>query len=559
MSTRLRVLQNGDDALLVWSADDEIPECRGFAVERELTRDGNAEKVWLRNYVGFAGEEYEPGEQRSSLEWPFQGFKWTDHEVGTGDSARYRVVPVVREGGELQPKETEASEWSPAPPNPNDAPTPYWAYFNRGYVMSQFLSRYLAREGKSLAEFKRTITDKDEHAIRWFLSGDLRVRMLDILADAERSGKEVYAALYELEDQELLIALAALGSRGHVVLANGSIQSIKGVPAVERRKEDQNKHGRKVLLDAGVDVGAHERFTSPGALAHNKFLVVADDDGKPELVWTGSTNWTSTGLCTQLNNGLLVRDQAVAEIYMEQWKRLREAKSTFPKPLTDENSKPKEIKDGTVWFTRARDTVDLEALRAEVNRAKEAILFLMFMPGSAGLLADVQRRQDEPGLFVRGVASQLPKPDDESVVDVTVVGQGKSTTRRLEVIQPEGRKHAFAYWAAEATRSQFLSNIGWAIVHSKSLVLDPFSEDATVITGSHNFSTAASAKNDENFMVVRRNRPLAEAYLVNIFGAWRHYRARVSDRLDYAGLEDGDEWMRGSLRARHKEAAFWGF
>ena len=66
-----------------------------------------------------------------------------------------------------------------------------------------------------------------------------------------------------------------------------------------------------------------EEFLSPGALGHNKFLVRTDKDGKPVAAWTGSTNWTPTGLCTQVNNGLLIEDPAVAQVYLDQWHRLR--------------------------------------------------------------------------------------------------------------------------------------------------------------------------------------------------------------------------------------------
>jgi phosphatidylserine/phosphatidylglycerophosphate/cardiolipin synthase-like enzyme len=127
------------------------------------------------------------------------------------------------------------------------------------------------------------------------------------------------------------------------------------------------------------------------------------------------------------------------------------------------------------------------------------------------------------------------------------------------VIQPEGRPHAFAWWAAEATHNQFKASVGYAIVHSKVLVVDPLSDEPVVVTGSHNFSKAASDKNDENFVVVRGDRALAEAYVVNVFSAWRHYRARVAEGVPWAGLKKDSSWMAGSLRARHAEADFWGF
>lgn len=557
MTVELKVLQNSDDALLVWNVPEKIPDCVGFAVRRELKRDGKTHADWIDNFVGFAGEKHELGERRPSTEWPFQGFSWTDHELEAGDAARYRVVPILRgEDGELKRADNLRSEWAEG----RKRSSRYRPFFNRGYVMSQFMARYLERTGKTLGEFKETITDEDDRTIRRFLSGDLRVEMLDLLAETRRRGGQVYAALYELSDSELIDALVALGPNAHVVLANGSIHKNKGETSAVARKRDQNATARDRLLAAGADVEPENRFLSPGALGHNKFLVFTDGSGKAKSAWTGSTNWTPTGLCTQLNNGLLIRDKDVAGAYLEQWNLLRKAGSEFPKSLVEANSKPKQPRSGaTVWFSRTTKGADLEALREVVDSAKSGLIFQMFMPGAKGVLADVLRRQQEPDLFVRGVASDLPNPDDESTVDVTFVDASGPKKHQFDVIEPEGRPQPIAWWAAEATRRDFLAEVGYAIVHSKVLVVDPFSPQCKVVTGSHNFSLSASGKNDENFLIVEGDRALAEAYTVNVFSAWRHYRARIAKGLPWPGLRKDDGWMRGSLAARHEQTKFWGF
>jgi PLD-like domain len=534
----LRVFQNGDDALLVWSVPQPIPGCAGFAIRRELTRGGKTHATWLLNHTGFKGQPHAEGETRPSTVWPFQAFTWTDHDVGQGDTARYRVVPVVRGAdGTLGRRDGLRSDW--APPPGSQAASPYRPFFNRGYVISQFMARYLEHSGKTLKEFKDGLGADDERAIRAFLSGDLRVEMLRVVGDAQG---DVYAALFELSDTELLDALCALGKRAHVVLANGSVR---------HKGEDENTTGRAALHASKVQV--IDRMIGPSSLGHNKFLVAGD------TVWTGSTNWTPTGLCTQLNNGLLIEDAAIAQAYLTQWRRLARAKSTFPASLVKANSKPKPAGGAAVWFTRTTGKVDLAALRAEIASAQHAILALMFMPGTKGILPDLLRRDQEPGMFVRGVVSELPDVHDESTVDITIVGAGPPSTHRLDVIQPQGIDHPVAGWAAEVTHKQFLKDVGFAIVHSKVLVIDPFADGATVITGSHNFSESASTSNDENFIVIRGDKALAQSYLVNVMGAWRHYRARVAGSTSFPGLATDDAWMAGALNARRRDTAFWGF
>jgi phosphatidylserine/phosphatidylglycerophosphate/cardiolipin synthase-like enzyme len=579
MSTKLKVYVNEDDALLFWSLSAPIAGCRGFAIARRKQKDSKGDVVedFLPNRTGFENEnvaaepvEEQPAVTKPSTEWPFQRFSWTDHDANTGDTVSYRVIPVIRGAdGKLAQVEAEASDWSPGRKLGATAGGAFKPFFNRGFVMSQFMARYLKERGLTLAQFKQTISDEDDKTIRKFLSGDLRLALLDQLEKALGEKTEIFAALFELSDKELIEALAALGAKAHVVLANGSITAAKGETSAQARLRDENDEARATLRAAGVDVIEKDRFLSPGALGHNKFLVRMDTNGEPAVAWTGSTNWAPTGLCTQVNNGLLIEDPDVAKVYLEQWHRLRDAKSAFPADLVAENGRPKAIGDDTpgtvrsvVWFTRAKSGVDLDALRAEVQKARQGVLFLMFMPGATGLFSTVAARAAEPDLYVRGVVSELPRGQgDESEVEVHLIDGTDQTPLHLEIVQPEGVQHPFASFAEEVTRKQFLSQVGHAIIHSKVVVIDPFSPDPVVITGSHNFSKSASGSNDENFIIVKGDRELAEAYAVNILGAYAHYRWRAflaQTQRPFNGLRDDDKWQARKLAAEESELRFWG-
>jgi phosphatidylserine/phosphatidylglycerophosphate/cardiolipin synthase-like enzyme len=233
------------------------------------------------------------------------------------------------------------------------------------------------------------------------------------------------------------------------------------------------------------------------------------------------------------------------------------------------NSKPKPVGEDVVgkvrsivWFTRTAKGVDLDALREEVEKAREGILFLMFMPGATGLFSNVAARSAEPNLYVRGVASELPNGrGDESAVDATLIDGANHQPLHLDIIQPEGVHGSLAKFADEVTRKQFLGGIGHAIIHSKIVVIDPFSADPVVITGSHNFSSSASSKNDENFIIVKGDHELAEAYAVNIYGAYSHYRWRAflsQTKKPFNGLVDSDKWQAPRLASARRDLRFWG-
>src|SRR5262249_39269281 len=135
------------------------------------------------------------------------------------------------------------------------------------------------------------------------------------------------------------------------------------------------------------------------------------------------------------------------------------------------------------------------------------------------------------------------------------------TPLHLDIIQPQGIKHSFAHFAAEVTRNQFLSQVGHAIIHSKVVVVDPFGDDPIVITGSHNFSSSASGKNDDNFIIVKGDKDLAEAYAVNIEAAYEHYVYRSfleKTNKPFNGLKDNDTWQEPKLQAAQQELEFWG-
>jgi phosphatidylserine/phosphatidylglycerophosphate/cardiolipin synthase-like enzyme len=580
MPTQIKVIANCDDAVVFWGIDAPIKDCFGFSVERERAVSGQqVHREVLENRMGFARDKPQSGDHKPSNIWPFQRFWWADHAVNSGDKVRYRVTPMVFANGALVEQLQGRSPWTPWTVLSGDAGDGIAAFFNRGLVISQFMARYLedlrVREGldtreDALKAFKKSL-DEHELPIRKFLSGALRDRMLELLQDAVTKKRDVYAALYELEDDELVGALKKLKRRGHIVLANGSITAKKGEGVENARKRDQNKQARADLRKAGVEV--LDRFISPGALGHNKFLVVANGK-KPLAAWTGSTNWTKTGLCTQINNGLLVEHAAFADEYMQQWKRLKDAKSTFPAKLVDDNSKPKKLKVGKsraeIWFTRAAQKVDLAALESVVIGAKEGVLFLMFQPGSAGTLGVINKMLKKPaGRYIKGVVSTLPPDavDTEDEATVSVHDTGTKSEVSFDVVQPTGIHHAFSSWAATVTRNEFLfgeGKIGFAIVHSKLIVVDPFTKPV-VITGSHNFSTTASTKNDENFVIIRDNEELACEYGAHILSVYHHYswmayvnQQQKQKKNPKANLEESDAWQARALRGPAKrELDFW--
>jgi phosphatidylserine/phosphatidylglycerophosphate/cardiolipin synthase-like enzyme len=63
----------------------------------------------------------------------------------------------------------------------------------------------------------------------------------------------------------------------------------------------------------------------------------------------------------------------------------------------------------------------------------------------------------------------------------------------------------------------------YVAAHNKVMIIDADTRDATVITGSFNWTAGAQRRNAENVLILRRNRDLARAYAAN----WQRHREQA--------------------------------
>ena len=558
---QLNVYCNTDDAFLIWKAG-ELQNCIGFAIERVWLESDDANRPlnqaeFLLNRVGFAKDVGGGPDQRQPSDvWPFQRYSWTDHEVSFNDRARYRVVPMVGKPGALEPREEWASAWVEVHAV-QPAGGRLSCFFNRPMAASRWMAKVAAEmEIETGTELVERISDVSSEFLRDFCGGSLILALRQLFDDADRNpGIRLYAALFELEDDEVTQRFCDLGARANIVLANGSTKVTE---------PDANAEGRAKVREAGCVV--IDRMTAGpdkvGALGHNKFIVIADGE-QPVAVWTGSTNLTPTGLFTQINNAVLIESAELATQYLAQWHRLAEAGSEVPSTLKASNAAPAA---GTTvpakiepWFTPTVRNADLKRLQALVEGAQDGILFLSFMPGPNGPVLDILEERAQ-GQFVRGVLNRFVGGADGTLM-AELVGGSKSDPMNLDVFTPSGIKQQFSFWAEEFMRGGKIS----VLVHSKVMCIDPFGAHPVVVTGSHNFSEMASESNDENFLVIEGDRAVAESYAAHIISVYDHYRWRqyvasttAAGRQPWQKLDDKASWQKSRLNSA-KQKAEWKF
>ena len=537
-------IANNDTVFLSWVYDDKIADCLGFAVNRT---DSVGQSTPLPAWVGFKGGSNPDWVHKDTTVWPVQKFNWRDFTAKRGGVYTYDIVPMIGTPNNLRADTSKRLTTDHVTLTPTRGS--FSVYFTNGILATQALTHIVPQGGSGGPNptILHNRIDQPGDPLRTMLAGQVIEGMTVLLDRAAKDGGDCYAALYELDDTELLQRLVAAKGYLHLILGNTGPD------------DTENKPARQTLHSAGVDIV--DRMVGKNHIAHNKFCIYVDGAGKPRAVLTGSTNWTSTGVCTQSNNSVVVESDDLAAAYFDYWKRLKADNSAQAQPLrrADTNSHATTI-DGavtTTWFspnttqtakpTRNPPTPpDMKDVFAAMALAKQAIIFLVFQPGSPSIVEYAAACENaKPGLLIYGAATDPNASEDYKTLLIHRSTKNTEIVRDdTDVVSASGISTQFAYWQKELLK---LPN-AHAIIQDKILVIDPMSPDCVVITGSHNQGFRASYANDENFIIVRGHQPLAQAYATHVMDVYDHYRWRftlktTSIKNAFSGLDPTAQWQ----------------
>lgn len=642
--TSARAWANNEVAYVAWDIDGKIDDCLGFDVTRvylnddgsiALRPDGSQDRVKCATWVAFKGQRNPHWVPQDTGVWPVQKLSWRDLTLRKKRdgmtrrpdevSVRYEIRPLgdLKPGLEAVPSNgrefadvvqrdshgkpvlgadgkpvmvnVRAYEGTPRPLAYLAAATvtndvritrrrgPFESTFTNGILAAQWLRNVLNEDGViDKNELYEKITNpNDPH--RKYLAGDV----IPLIRRLFQRPGEFFICLYELEDKELEELLIANASRIHVILANTGLGE-------DKKWDVRNSAARQHLVDAGADI-QHRMFNNSTHIGHNKFVVHVPPGGGPRSVFTGSTNWTSTGLAGQTNNALLVEDDAVAGLFLDYWQRMKADALTLPVPLSAEMKDNQQsaafraanktastvtLASGSVevWFSpnrpeRRKPTSktkptpvppDLAEVYRRMRFAQEAILFLAFYPGQSGkdcIIGEaIQIGLNDPTLLVTGAVSSpqampnyKPKKEDEDG-EVEQEGESPATFDQGNVSIVRAARIDDRTLLGDLGAEQLTARGGiGAIIHDKVAVIDPRLPTCSVILGSHNLGFKASYSNDENMLIISGDQALAAAYAVHILDVYDHYRFRAIEmerkrkgQPGWSGfLETKDDWQKG--------------
>lgn len=471
----------------------------GFAIRRQDRTTGR--KDWLMGALHFPGVPHEPGKLISSKVAPIQKFRWSDYAVHTETIYDYTIQPVygswdqpALQAGPTVTVKTASSQHGEQ-----------CVLFNRAAAASQAFSRKFPEVELELAKAKQEgrLPCLPERALTWLSRGVLE-QILNFIGRAVDHTWALDIAIYEYELPAIVQAVNAAYARGAKVR----------VVYHAKEGDEQTEVNEDNLAGLPEEV---KRARLTHKICHHKFMVLSRVEGgerSPQAVLCGSTNFTENGVYRQANVAHVLELEAPARQYLVLFEALfRGDEPKVTRAFIDTNNKfgpPQPLWTG---FSPRSGLVDLRTFIDIVKGARRDVLFCTAFDLYDGL---------EEALLGAPHDDILRYGLQNSRSRITGTHADRTADFTATALLPEGLEG----WLKESTKGQR----GNILIHTKLIIVDFTSERPVVISGSHNFSTAASRYNDENFLIVRENIDVADSYGCELMRLYDHYRFRFHQK-----------------------------
>ncbi len=239
------------------------------------------------------------------------------------------------------------------------------------------------------------------------------------------------------------------------------------------------------LLNSAIPILASPSSSSYGIM-HNKFVIFDANNNNPNIpnVWTGSTNWTAVQIDGPDRNSVItLQDQTLALAYTIEFEEMWGGSSAIPN-TTISKFGPYKTNNTPHNFIIGGKTVESYFSPSDGTTSK-----IISAINSANTDIEIAVMN-----FTRtDISSALINRYNNGFTNINVL---------LDSSNPTGNQ--IAPLQAGLLPNHALVDSASGIMHHKFMVVDNFnsSSDPLVLVGSHNWSTAAETKNDENTLIV---------------------------------------------------------
>ena len=280
--------------------------------------------------------------------------------------------------------------------------------------------------------------------------------------------KRLYIAVQELDCMDIAEAIIRARQKKLLVklVIEGDYLKVKRAlkkPFESKGLNEENRQIHDAILRSNINVKSDYN----PKIFHQKFII-----RDSSAILSGSTNFTDTGVSTNLNHVIIIHNKDVAKIYNKEFREIQQGhfgklnEGHDPVPdLVDASNVPIKI------LFAPDHNPEMEIMK-QMLRAKNRIDFAMFTFAKSSGIDDTMIALKKSGIKIRGVMDHLQANQDWAVThDLNKAGIELYTTPKKGKLRK---------------------------LHHKLMVID----DQVVIAGSFNYTGPANNLKDENIIII---------------------------------------------------------
>lgn len=383
----------------------------------------------------------------------------------------------------------------------------------------------LAATSCNMIEGEPEIAEEPRISVIFNHTGSRQDNKQDILADEylidriNSAQGSIDAAIYGFSNRDILDALIDAHLRGVEIRVAG-----------DARHFGYNERGYRMMQQHHIPLQVGNEFH----IMHNKFFIIDD-----YYVFVGTGNITTTGFERNDNNWVLIESPLIAADFKAEFTQMFNGRFSTSKVRLD-NGNTYQVGDTTVevYFSPQEDAMG--RILEELEKVDTNIYFTIFAftKDQIGSLFINKHRQFLDELTEEELA--LPVFSDDPDVET----RPKVVTGLLDRSQVHGN---FLYHEVyrllgagvpmmlDANENSYLPGdyqAGGGRLHSKTMILDRGTPNARVITGSFNWSSAATIANDEVLLILR-GEEITEQYYEAYTDLWKVTKSAETAMCNY--------------------------
>jgi len=497
--------------------EDAMTNLLGFTVEKQYKDPDNKDvRVTVMGFKVFKEriENPVPGALYSTYDNPIQSFTWEDFSAYPDREYTYHFTPLYDNPLNIRRGKTYSIEVKTEPAWMDNQ---HSVFFNRGVASSQ---AYAVKFGN-----KNPDDVPDGKAYDW-LSRGLKEAIITFIGKAQKDD-HLYGCFYEFRNDEILTKFREAAERGVKIEIifdakdNGHTDNKTGKWVDSFPKKENEDAIKRAQLDTNPNITLIPRQRNKSYLCHNKFMVLVKD--KPTMVWTGSTNLSKGGIFGQTNVGHALEDEKAATDYLTYWNKLKDDPDSKTIKDADELIHKdimavSKIPAGLTCILSPRKKDDILKLYATLlDSAKDCACIT---------LAFGVHKYFEEALSDNTTANALTflllEKDDPDISDYIY---------KNNIVKAVGsyiQDNSVYKWVKETNTAALGLNTHVMYVHTKFMLVDPLGGEPVIVTGSANFSEAATETNDENMIILKGKeyKRVADIYFTEFMRIFNHYYFR---------------------------------